>query len=189
MPEALTDLDRLREVALEQQGFVTSEQAHDTGVSSASLSMMARRGRIERVSHGLYKVGQVPVTQYAPLMQAVLWTGFPEACLSHDSALDAWEISDINPSRIHVTVGAHRRIARTIPNGYVIHRENLSPREVTWWESIPTVTASTAIRQCLETGVATYLIRQALERSARTGVVPAGELKKLTQLMEARDDR
>jgi len=186
MPEVLTDLDRLREAALEQQGFVTSAQAHDAGASSASLSMMVRRGRIERVSHGVYRVGQVPVTQYAPLMQAVLWTGFPEACLSHDSALDIWEISDINPSQIHVTVGAHRRISRSIPHGYVIHREDLAPGDVTWRESIPTVTASTAIRQCLDTGVPTYLIRQALERSARTGVVPASDREKLTRLMESK---
>jgi predicted transcriptional regulator of viral defense system len=173
-------------VALEQHGFVTSAQTRDAGVSTPLLASMVRRGRLEHVSRGVYRIGQVPVTQYAPLMQAVLWTGFPEACLSHDSALDVWDISDILPNQIHVTVGAKRRIEREIPDRYVIHHDDLDARDVTWFESIPTVTAATAIRQCLETGVPTYLIRQALERSARTGIVPAAERDELTTLMEAR---
>jgi len=119
-------------------------------------------------------------------MLAVLWTGFPEACLSHDSALDVWEISNINPNEIHVTVGVHRRIERTIAHECVIHRQDLRPDQVTWWESISTVTAVTAIWQCLETGVPTCLIRQAIERSARTGVVAGAQREELTRLMEAR---
>jgi len=179
-------LDRLREVALEQHGYVTTQQAGDLGASSALLAAMVRRGRLEHPVRGVYRVGQLPVTPYDPHMLAVLWTGFPEASLSHDSALDAWEISDINPNEIHVTVGSRRRIERKIPHGYVIHRQDLRDDQVTWWESIPTVTAATAIRQCLDTGVPTYLIRQAIERSARTGIVPAKQREELTQLMVAR---
>ena len=100
-----------------------------------------------------------------------------------------WDISDILPDEIHVTVAAHRRIERAIPSSYVIHHEDLASGEVTWWESIPTVTATVAIRQCLATGVPTYLIRQAIERSARTGLVPAEQRKQRTSIMEARHAR
>lgn len=186
MEGSLTHLERLREVAVDQHGLVTSAQAAESGVSLASLSMMVRRGRLKKVARGLYRVPQVPVTPYDSFMQAVLWTGFPEACLSHDSALDAWEISDINPDKIHLTVAARRRITRQIPHSYDIHRQDLLPEQVTWWEGIPTVTAATAIRQCLASGVPTYLIRQAIERSAPTGIVPAYERQALNQLMEAR---
>jgi predicted transcriptional regulator of viral defense system len=184
--ESVTDLERLREIALEQHGYATSAQALQAGVSYASLSMMVRRGRVAKVAHGLYRVPQVPATQYDSLMQAVLWTGFPETCLSHDSALDAWEISDINPDKIHITVAARRRITRNIPHSYVIHYEDLDPDQITWWEGIPTATATAAIRQCLTSGVPTYLVRQALERSARTGAVPAAQRDELTHLMEGR---
>ncbi|MDR1513587.1 MAG: type IV toxin-antitoxin system AbiEi family antitoxin domain-containing protein [Propionibacteriaceae bacterium] len=186
MIAALTDLDRLREVALDQHGFVTTEQALDAGVTHPSLSMMVRRERLERVAHGLYRVPGVPASIADELMQAVLWTGFPEACLSHDSALDAWEISDINPSRIHVAVGAKRRITKATPRNYVVHKQDLEPRQVTWWDGIPTATATTAIEQCIVSGVPTYLLRQALERSAPTGLVPVDERKRLAGLLEAR---
>jgi predicted transcriptional regulator of viral defense system len=186
MDGPLTDLERLREIAVDQHGLVTSAQAAESGVSLASLSMMVRRGRLEKAARGLFRVPQVPATPYDSYMQAVLWTGFPEACLSHDSALDAWEISDINPDRIHLTVAARRRITRQVPHSYAIHHQDLLSEQMTWWEGIPTVTAATAIRQCLASGVPTYLIRQAIERSTRTGLVPAAELKRLTHLMEAR---
>ena len=186
MAEVLTSLERLREIALDQHGLVTSAQTRAQGVSTPLLSAMVRRGRIEHVARGLYRVGQVPVTQYAHLMEAVLWTSFPETCLSHDSALEAWDISDINPDKVHVTVGAHRRIERAIPDRYVIHKEDLPPDQVTWWQSIPTVTPAMAIRQCLRTGVPTYLIRQALERSATTGIVRTVDREALTLLMEER---
>jgi predicted transcriptional regulator of viral defense system len=186
MAKALTFLDRMREVALEQHGFVTAGQAAELGGSSALLAAMVRRGRLEHPARGVYRVGQVPVTEYDGHMLAVLWTGFPEACLSHDTAIDVWDISDILPDEIHVTVAAHRRIERAIPAGYVVHYEDLAPAQVTWWESIPTVTAAVAIRQCLTTGVPTYLIRQAIERSARTGLVLAGQREQLTSMLEAR---
>jgi predicted transcriptional regulator of viral defense system len=184
--EVVTTLERLREVALDQHGFITTGQAEEAGASRPALSMMVRRGRLARVSHGVYRVPQVPATPQDAFMKAVLWPGFPEACLSHDSALDAWEISDINPDQTHITVAARRRIARATPPGYVIHHEDLRPDQITWWEGVPTVTPATAIRQCLATGVPTYLIRQALERSGRTGLVPAPEREELTRLMEAR---
>ncbi|MDR0990040.1 MAG: type IV toxin-antitoxin system AbiEi family antitoxin domain-containing protein [Propionibacteriaceae bacterium] len=186
MTVVLTDLDRLREVAFQQHGFVTTGQALESNVSHASLSMMVRRGRLERAGHGLYRVPQVPVTQYDEFQRAVLWTGFPEACLSHDTALDAWGISDINPNDIHVTVAAKRRITREVPQYYVIHKQDLSQEQVTWWEGIPIVTATEAVEQCIKSGVQTYLIRQALERAPRTGIIPKQELVRLAKLLETR---
>ena len=63
----------------------------------------------------------------------------------------------------------------------------LKPDQVTLWRSIPTVTAATAIRHCLEMGVPTDLIRQAIERSARPGIVPTKQREELAQLMKARN--
>ncbi|QKJ19919.1 type IV toxin-antitoxin system AbiEi family antitoxin domain-containing protein [Microbacterium hominis] len=109
---AVTKLERLREVALDQHGFVTTAQALEEGVSHAELSTMTARHRIERAAHGVYRVSQIAETEYDQYQLAVLWTGAPEACLSHDTALEIWDITDINPDRIHVNVAAHRRLRR-----------------------------------------------------------------------------
>lgn len=100
---------------------------------------MVARDRLQRVAHGVYRVPQVAETEFDQYQQAVLWTGASEACLSHATALAAWEVSDINPDRIHLTVASHRRIRRAGGGLYVVHHQDLDAREVTWWQGIPAV--------------------------------------------------
>jgi len=185
--EVVTYLDRLREVALDQHGYVTSAQALGEGVPRTELSKMVRRGRLDRVAHGVYQVPQVITGRYAPYMLAVLWTGAPEACLSHDTALQAWEISDINPDRIHVAVSRRRRIARQGGQGYVVHHCDLAPSQVTWWEQIRITNVPTTIEQCIDWGVPTYLIKQALERAGQTSLLLAPDRERLATRLEERD--
>ena len=86
----VTKLERLREFALDQHGLITTAQAVGEGVSHAELSTMVARDRLERVAHGVYRVPQVPETEFDQYQLAVLWAGLPETCLSHDTALAAW---------------------------------------------------------------------------------------------------
>lgn len=185
----LMKLERLREIALDQHGYVTTDQALDDGISHGELSTMVARGRLERVAHGVYRVPQIAETEYDDYQLAVLWTGVPEAALSHDTALQAWDVSDINPDLIHVAVARHRRLRRAGGERYVIHREDLAESEVTWWQGIRTVTLAVAIGQCIATGVPTYLIRQALERGARTSRLPDEVAGRLGAELETRDSR
>lgn len=183
----VTKLERLREVALDQHGFVTTAQAVAEGVSHAELSTMVARDRLERTAHGVYRVPQVAATEFDQYQLAVLWTGASEACLSHDTALATWEVSDINPDRIHLTVARHRRIRRAGGELYVVHHQDLNARQVTWWQGIPTVSVPTAIAQCITSGVPTYLIRQALDRAGRTSRLPTADTEQLAAALEARD--
>lgn len=184
---AVTKLDRLRELALDQHGYVTTAQAVEEGVSHADLSKMIARTRLARVAHGVYRVPQVQETEFDQYQLAVLWAGAAEACLSHDTALAAWAISDINPDQIHLTVARHRRTRRQGGEQYVVHHEDLNAKQVTWWEGIRTVNVPTAISQCIASGVPTYLIRQALDRAGRTSRLPAADCELLSHELEARD--
>ena len=79
MNEVVTYLERLREIALDQHGFVTTAQAVVEGIPKTELPKLAARGRIERVAHGVYRVPQVPATAHDNWALAVLWTGAAEA--------------------------------------------------------------------------------------------------------------
>jgi len=189
MIEAATNIDKLREVALDQHGYVTYRQALDEGVTAQALSMLVKRGRLERVAHGVYRVPQVPASAYDQFMKAVLWAGAEEACLSHDTALDAYGVSDINPAAVHLAVNKGRRMARKGGAGYIVHFENIPSSDRTWWEEIPIVSLPLAIEQCIKTGVPSYLIRQAIERGAQKGKVPPDKAAYLTELLEKRSER
>jgi len=180
--------DVLWDVAQTQHGFVTARQATDLGICKHALQMLAGRGTVERATFGVYRFPQYPVSQYDPFMVAVLWTRAEEACLSHETALAAYEISDINPNMIHVTVAKRRRLRRTNADGYVIHHEDLAAAQIGWWQEIPTVTPATAIEQCIAYGTPTYLLRQALERGYRDGYLTTDDHNRLTQALEDRHD-
>lgn len=189
MNETVTYLEMLREIAIEQHGFFAYQQAIDAGIPQPSLSMLVKRGRLDKVFHGVYRVPQVPASPYGQHMKAILWTGAPEACLSHDTALEAYGVSDINPTAIHITVARKRRIARKGGQGYILHYQDLEPSQITWWEEIPIVTLPVAIEQCIDGNVQKYLIRQAIERGAKAGKLPQKEQKRLLKKMEERSEQ
>jgi predicted transcriptional regulator of viral defense system len=185
--KAVTYLERLREVALDQHGLVTTAQALDEGVPHAELSKMVARGRLEREAHGVYRVHQVAGSRWDSWALAVLWTGASEACLSHETALAAWEISDVNPDRIHVCVGANRRIRRSGGENYIVHHHNLAPEQRTWFEQMPITDVPTTIEHCIDWGTPTYLVKQALERAGRTSLLLKTEREQLAKRLEDRD--
>lgn len=189
MVEVVTYLERLREIALDHHGFVTAAQAVAEGIPKTELPRLAARQRVERVTQGVYRIPQVPATPYDNWALAVLWTGAPEACLSHETALSAWDVSDVNPDRIHLTVNRNRRLRRAGGERYIIHYQDLGTTQRTWWEGIPITDLPTTIADCINTGTPTYLIRQAIDRGGRTSLLPAAERNRLTQLLEHRDER
>jgi predicted transcriptional regulator of viral defense system len=180
--------DELWEVATTQHGFVTAQQAQDLEIGKHALQMLVHRGTLTRVAHGVYRFPHYPVGEYDPLMLAVLWTRAPEACLSHETALDLYGISDINPHRIHVTIGKRRRLRRAGGDGYIIHTEDLVAAQVGWAQEIPIVTAATAIAQCVADGTPTYLLRQAIERGHAQVRLTSTERDTLADELEARND-
>lgn len=176
----------LWEAATDQYGYVTSHDALRLGIDGYAIRMLVARGQLERVGHGVYHFPQFPVTARDPYMLAVLWTGTPGACLSHDTALAVRELCDINPDRIHLTVPTHRRIRRTGGDLYMIHYQDFTVGQVEWWEQIPTVSLLVAISQCIFSGVPTYLLRQAIENGRRLGSVTAKEAADLVVALESR---
>lgn len=53
-------------------------------------------------------------------------------------ALAAFEVCDINPDRIHVTVPAARRVRRRGGDLYVLHQQDLADDQIGWSQQIPT---------------------------------------------------
>jgi predicted transcriptional regulator of viral defense system len=189
MPQGGRPLTRdvLLDLAAAQNGLVTRRQAIDErDVHPTAVDALVARGRLKRVAHGIYRYPLLPGVEYEPDQVALLRTGDPDAALSHETALAIHDISDVNPSRYHVVVARPRRIRRNDNDRYVVHVQRLTPRQVTWWQQMPIVTPATAIEQRLEYGTPTYLLRQALDRSDRTGAVLRADLNRLTEALERR---
>lgn len=183
----MAKLDVLREIALDQHGFVTRSQAQELGIGDADLSKMVSRGRITRAVRGVYRIPGVPVTESDCYQLAVLWTGEPEGCLSHETALEIWEVTESLPVRIHLTLPRGKRLRREGGDGYVVHYQDLAEHVRTWHEGLPVVRLATGLHQSLEYGVPSRVLRHAAEAGLRKRLLTESEYAAFNEQLSRRD--
>jgi predicted transcriptional regulator of viral defense system len=171
----------LAETAADQFGLVTMADAREVGYEPKTLVKLAGRGQLERVSRGVYRVPFVPGGAMQAYMAAALWPQGVQGVLTHDTALDLWDVSDVNPAKIHITVPRGHRPQRAIPRAYVIHREDLDPAEVTAIEGVPVVKLARALRQCARDHLGRDLLEQAVRHGRARGLLGAQEHETLVR--------
>jgi len=174
----------LAEAAADRFGLVTLQDARQVGYEPKTIVKLAERGQLERVSRGVYRVPFVPGGEMQAYMAAALWPQGARGVLTHETALDLWDVSDVNPAKIHVTVPRAHRPQRDIPKAYAIHREDLDPAEVTAIEGVPVVRLARAIRQCAEMHIGRDLLEQAVRHGRSRGLLSVQEHEQLVRELE-----
>jgi len=167
--------------AQRQYGYLTPDDARELDVDPTQLRLMAARQTLEHLGHGLYRMPMVPTTKLDAYMEAVLWTG-RRGVLSHETALDLYELCDVNPSAIHLTVPSGFRTRKAVPEIYRLHRFDLDPDEVGWHEGIPIVTPERAILGGIEQALGWQLIDQAIETARARGLITKATAKRLAAM-------
>jgi predicted transcriptional regulator of viral defense system len=165
----------LTEIAADQFGLVTIDDAHRIGYQPKTLAKLASRGQLEHVSRGVYRVPFLPGGQMARYMAATLWPQGAQGVLTHETALDLWDVSDVNPAKIHIAVPRTHRPQRQVPKAYAIHREDLDPSEITSIEGVPVVKLARALHQCAQAHLPRDLLEQAVRHGRSRGPLSADE--------------
>lgn len=168
----------LFEVGADQRGFITTDDVRDLGGTTQVLLDMHRHGHLDRVAHGLYRFRSFPAGPLDELMQATLWPR-KRGVISHDSGLDLWDLCDVNPAKIHVTVPKAARIRRAAPPVYEVHVRDLDPADITLYEGIPVVTPAKAILDGIGRHLDQRLINQAIETARRRGLITREQIATL----------
>src|SRR4051794_3149063 len=121
------DHDGLYLIAESQAGYFTAEQALGVGMDRSTLRHHARPGgRYERVRRGLYRLRHFPSGRHEHVVAA--WLPLPRsAVVSHESALELYELSDVIPTTVHITLPRAQRGQRPRP-GVRFHTLEDPPR-------------------------------------------------------------
>ncbi len=170
----------LADIAVDQHGYVTARDAERNGIDPHRLVEMAKRGTVERVARGVYRMPVVAPTGLEQLMEATLWPR-GQGVLSHETALDLHDLCDVNPAKIHVTVPRAHRITREVPQPYAIHHRDLKASETMRHEGIAIVTPSRAILDGIETHLRGDLLHQAIDTARRRGLIRGADLALLDE--------
>jgi predicted transcriptional regulator of viral defense system len=172
---------RIYELAEPHHGYVTTADAEARGISRFALARMAERGVLERVFQGVYRLSHFPLSPVAQYMEATLWPRSARGVLSHDTALRVHEISDVNPTKIHLTIPPDVRTHRTVPRVYQLHHADLAPTEIDVIDELPVTTPVRTIRDCQARGLGPALVRAAIADGRRSGKLSRREADQLTR--------
>ena len=166
------DHDQLYQFAETQAGYFTTAQARAAGFSHALLSYHVRAGLFERLCPGVYRLKRFPASPHEDLFVAWLRAGV-HAVISHDSALALYDLSDLLPSEIHLTVPL--TASRRHP-GLRLHTSRLEPVDGTHFAGLPVTTVARTIADVAASGLSEELIGQAIEEALRRGLTTVDQL-------------
>ncbi len=209
MTEGLTKqaLRALYQIAADQNGYFTTKQAIQAGYSDSTHPYHLKNGDWVREYRGIYKLADFPQDRRPELMLWYLWSRDrneqPQGVYSHDTALDIYELSDLMPDKIHMTVPRTFRKGQDIPNVLKIDYADLSPEEIrkyygfrmtsplrtiadiVWKDSIPQTMIKQAIAEAMERGLINQTAIEAMQITVPDPIKT--QLKRLYE--EVKEDR
>jgi predicted nucleotidyltransferase len=129
---------RLFELAETQVGYFTAADAKKLGYNYPHQHFHVKQGNWIRVDHGIYRLKKFPAADQEDLMQWWLWSR-KKGVISHETAASLYQLGDILPSKIHLTVPLNFR-KRPAKKNLVLHKANLSASEVDKRDDLPVTT-------------------------------------------------
>lgn len=175
------DHERLFEIAESQQGFFTSAEAVECGFARSTHSYHVQNANWIREHRGIYRLRRFPRSDDGQLVVWTLWSrdrkGVSQGVYSHLTALSIMELSDANPSKLHMTVPPDFRRSAMAPPVLILHKAELPSEEVRHERGFAITTALRAIIDSAVSGNASRdLVRQAFAAAKNQGLVTRREV-------------
>lgn len=172
------DHDSLYRIAESQAGYFTAQQALDAGMDRSTLLHHARPGgRYERVRRGLYRLRHFPSSPHEHVVAA--WLPLPEpAVVSHESALELYDLSDVIPNAVHITLPRSKRGQRGRP-GVRFHTVENPPGtdDTRRLAGVVVTSPERTIVDALETGTQMEQIELAVSQALQRGLTTPRRLR------------
>jgi predicted transcriptional regulator of viral defense system len=173
---------RLFEYADQQQGFFTAKQAKAAGFAENTHPYHVRVGNWIREHRGIYRLALYPITDRTDLALWALWSRNRneevEGVYSHETALSLYELSDLNPAKLHMTVPMHFRRSGEVPGILRLHYAALAESDIKVAQGFKLTRPLKTILDLIEAGtVERRFIRQALRQALDRGLVTRHQIR------------
>src|SRR5580692_11525403 len=120
---------RLYEIAETQQGFFTTKQAKSAGFAENTHPYHVQAGNWIRQHRGIYRLASFPRGERPDLTLWSLWSRNREEAVqgvySHQTALSLYDLSDVMPAKLHMTVPKSFRRNSEIPRVLILYFADL----------------------------------------------------------------
>ena len=173
---------RLFEFAERQQGFFTAKQARAAGFAENTHPYHVQAGNWIREHRGIYRLALFPAADRPDLVLWALWSRNRneevEGVYSHHTALSLYDLSDLNPAKLHMTVPTGFRRNSDIPGMLVLHYFDLPATDVQTAQGFKFTRPLRTILDLIEVGtVERNFIRQALRQAVDRGLITRQQIR------------
>jgi predicted transcriptional regulator of viral defense system len=173
---------RLFEFAQQQQGFFTTKQAKAAGFAENTHPYHVHVGNWIREHRGIYRLALFPAADRPDLVLWALWSRNRneevEGVYSHHTALNLYDLSDLSPAKLHMTVPVDFRRNSEIPGILVLHYADLPASDVQTAQGIKFTRPLRTILDLIEAGtVEQRFIRQALRQAVDRGLITRQQIR------------
>jgi predicted transcriptional regulator of viral defense system len=124
----------LYETVSDQGGYFTTKQAQAAGYAPSTHSYNVKAGNWVREHRGIYRLANYPTGEHPDMVLWHLWSrnqsDEPQGVFSHQTALSFYDLSDVNPAKLHMTVPPAFRRGVETPKILVLHRGKLRKEDV-----------------------------------------------------------
>lgn len=165
----------VRELALDHYGYVTTREAAEAGVPAVELPKLAARGGLENVAYGLYRVPDIPPTDYDQFAEALLRAG-EGAYLHGESVLVLFGLADVNPRQIKVAV--RRRARPKLPSFVELTHVKDDAVRTTFYEGLEAQPVADAILEC-QGRIETERLIDAAKQARKDGLLTTSEWQRV----------
>ncbi|MGD0454594.1 MAG: type IV toxin-antitoxin system AbiEi family antitoxin domain-containing protein [Solirubrobacteraceae bacterium] len=173
------DHDALYRLAESQAGYFTARQALAAGMDRSTLRHHARPGgRYERVRRGLFRLRHFPSSPHEHVVAAWLALRGTPAVVSHESALELYDLSDVIPNAVHISLPRAKRGQRPRP-GVRFHTLELppGPAEIRPFLGMPVTSPERTIVDSLQAGTQPEQIELAVHQALDRGLTTPTRLR------------
>ena len=172
---------RLYKVASTQGGFFTARQARALEYTNSKQHYHVRAGNWIRESRGIYRLALYPEPERPDLILWWLWSrdrgDAPQGVYSHQTALSLFELTDLNPSKLDMTVPKGFRRGIPLPPVLRLHYDAISKGDVTTVHDVPVTRPLRSLLDVARTGeVPLPILQQGYREAMRKGVITPSEL-------------
>lgn len=173
---------RLFELVQDQQGFFTAKQAKAAGFAESTHPYHVQVGNWIREHRGIYRLAQFSPSDRPDLVLWALWSRNRrediEGVYSHQTALSIHGLSDLNPTKLHMTVPIGFRRNTEIPAVLVLHYADLVESDVQTAQGFRLTRPLRTILDLISAGeVEQTFIRQALRQALDRGLVTRSQIR------------
>jgi len=171
-------------IAEGQGGFFTAKQAEAAGFGRTNHTHHVRTGKWEREHRGIYRLTHFPLPTDSDLILWSLWSrdldDAPQGVYSHETALRIFDLSDVMPSKLHMTVPKKFRRGAAIPAILILHHADLKHSDVEEREGYRVTRPVRTICDLAADGAFSVdLLKQAFQEARQRGLITPAEARSI----------